>query len=173
MGISTYPVLLRRADLRRRRPRRRFVAKYFTGTATRIGGVGLAEVDQETVIRHRPAFSDDPTLKTNLEVGGEYAFRNPRRGPRLVAETGCCPPACGARQQPGPLPRVRRLINEQTSRLQTIRGLFRIRTAEEDGRKPVPLEEVEPPPPSSSASPPAPCPMAPSRARPTRRWRSR
>ena len=37
-----------------------------------------------------------------------------------------------------------RIVNDQYEQLLTIRGLFRIKTAEEDQRKPVPLEEVEP-----------------------------
>ena len=37
-----------------------------------------------------------------------------------------------------------KLLNEQDDRLLSIRGLFRIKTAEEDGRQPVPLAEVEP-----------------------------
>ena len=48
---------------------------FFTGTATTIEGVGLAEDAQETALRHAAAFGDDPVLARNLEVGGEYAFR--------------------------------------------------------------------------------------------------
>ncbi|MFN3855950.1 MAG: glutamate synthase large subunit, partial [Phreatobacter sp.] len=121
-----------------------FVAQYFTGTATRIGGVGLNEIAEETVERHRLAFSDDPTLRTNLEVGGEYAYR-------IRGEDHVWSPDTVAALQHAVRGNSRdryrefaRLINDQSTRLQTIRGLFRIRTAEEVGRSPVPLDEVEP-----------------------------
>ena len=52
-----------------------FVEKYFTGTATRIEGVGLVEIAQEAVRRHRDAFSDAPIYRTALDVGGDYAVR--------------------------------------------------------------------------------------------------
>ncbi|KAF0119799.1 MAG: glutamate synthase (NADPH/NADH) large chain, partial [Xanthobacteraceae bacterium] len=121
-----------------------FVAKYFTGTATRIGGVGLAEIAQETVIRHTAAFSDDPTLKTTLEVGGEYAYRIRGEDHVWSPETVAALQHAVRGNSQDRYREFARLINEQTSRLQTIRGLFRIRTAEEDGRNPVPLDEVEP-----------------------------
>ncbi|MGH6679715.1 MAG: glutamate synthase central domain-containing protein, partial [Bradyrhizobium sp.] len=52
-----------------------FVARYFTGTASRIGGVGLDEIAQETVRRHKDAFGDAPIYRHALDVGGEYVFR--------------------------------------------------------------------------------------------------
>ena len=53
-----------------------FVAKYFTGTATRIEGVGLAEIAEESgAAASRRVFGDAPIYRTMLDVGGEYAFR--------------------------------------------------------------------------------------------------
>ena len=49
-----------------------------------------------------------------------------------------------ARQFARALPAFASIINEQTEHLLTIRGLFRIKSAQDDGRKPVPIEEVEP-----------------------------
>ncbi len=121
-----------------------FVAQYFTGTATRIGGVGLPEVAEETVSRHTAAFSDDPTLKANLEVGGEYAYRIRGEDHVWSPETVAALQHAVRGNSQDRYREFARLINEQTSRLQTIRGLFRIRTAEEMGRKAVPLDEVEP-----------------------------
>ena len=75
-GHLDLPVLLRRADLRRGRPvHRSSSTAYFFGTATTIEGVGLAEIAEETVRRHRDAFGDAPVYRTALDVGGEYAFR--------------------------------------------------------------------------------------------------
>ena len=50
-----------------------FVKKYFTGTASRIGGIGLAEAAAESVSRHQDAFGDSPVYRSMLAVGGEYA----------------------------------------------------------------------------------------------------
>ncbi len=120
-----------------------FVKTYFTGTATTIEGAGLPEIAEETVRRHRSAFGLDPVLKNALEVGGEYAFRF--RGEAHAWS----PTVVGALQQAvrgNSRDRFRdysRQLNEQAERFLTIRGMFRIKTAEEDGRKPVPLDEVE------------------------------
>ena len=74
-GHLDLSVLLRRADFRRRRAEADFVAKYFAGTHTRIEGVGLAEIAEETARRHTDAFGDAQVYKTALDVGGEYAYR--------------------------------------------------------------------------------------------------
>jgi glutamate synthase (NADPH/NADH) large chain len=120
-----------------------FVAKFFTGTATRIGGVGLAEIAEETVQRHTAAFSDDPTLKTTLEVGGEYAYRIRGEDHVWSPDTVAALQHAVRGNSQDRYREFSRLINEQASKLQTIRGLFRIRTAAEVGRSPVPIEEVE------------------------------
>src|SRR5688572_27624616 len=52
-----------------------FVDKYFTGTATTIEGVGLAEVAEETVRRHQLAWGDNPVYRRMLDVGGIYQYR--------------------------------------------------------------------------------------------------
>jgi glutamate synthase (NADPH/NADH) large chain len=121
-----------------------FVAQYFTGTATRIGGVGLPEVSEETVSRHTAAFSDDPTLQSNLEVGGEYAYRIRGEDHVWSPETVAALQHAVRGNSQDRYREFARLVNEQATRLQTIRGLFRIKTAEEVGRKPVPIDEVEP-----------------------------
>jgi glutamate synthase (NADPH/NADH) large chain len=121
-----------------------FVAKYFTGTNTQIEGVGLEEIAGETVERHKLAFSDAPVLKNALDVGGEYAFRV--RGeahtwrPEVVADL--------QHAVRGELPEKYReyaeAVNEQSQQLLTLRGLFRIKNADEIGQTPIPLDEVEP-----------------------------
>ncbi len=52
-----------------------FVNRDFFGTATTIEGVGMAEIAEETVRRHRDAFGDAPVYRHALDVGGEYAYR--------------------------------------------------------------------------------------------------
>ncbi|HEY4265406.1 MAG TPA: glutamate synthase central domain-containing protein, partial [Micropepsaceae bacterium] len=52
-----------------------FVEKYFTGTATPIEGVGLKEIAEECVRRHRDAYGDALIYRNMLDVGGDYAYR--------------------------------------------------------------------------------------------------
>src|SRR5882762_8291391 len=121
-----------------------FVAEFFVGTATRIEGVGLDGIAHESVERHRDAFGDSPIYRDMLDVGGEYAVR--LRGEEHVwtATTVAALQHAVRGNSPDQYKVFSKIINEQTERLLTIRGLFRIKTAEEDGRKPVPLDEVEP-----------------------------
>jgi len=144
MGISTYQSYCGAQIFDAVGLRSGFVAKYFTGTNSQVEGVGLEEIARETVERHRLAFSDAPVMRDMLEVGGEYAFR-------IRGEAHMWRPSVVADLQHavrGELPEKYRSyakqINEQTEQLLTLRGMFRIKTAEEMGRKPVPLEEVEP-----------------------------
>lgn len=49
------------------------VAKYFSGTPSRVEGIGVFEIAEEAIRMHRAAFSADPVLATMLDTGGEYA----------------------------------------------------------------------------------------------------
>jgi glutamate synthase (NADPH/NADH) large chain len=144
MGISTYQSYCGAQIFDAVGLRSELVEKYFTGTATMIEGVGLEEIARETAERHARAFSADPVLRTALDVGGEYMYRV--RGeahiwsPDAVAELQHAVRLNSAET----FETFSRRINSQSAEAKTIRGLFHIRTAEETGRKPVPLEEVEP-----------------------------
>ncbi|MCZ8269020.1 MAG: glutamate synthase large subunit [Beijerinckiaceae bacterium] len=121
-----------------------FVNQYFYGTATTIEGVGLEEISEETVQRHREAFSNSLVLKNFLDVGGEYNQR--QRGEdhiwssEVVADLQHAV-RTNARDR---YDAYARRIDEVENRYQTIRGLFHIKKATETGRNPVPLDEVEP-----------------------------
>ncbi len=144
MGISTYQSYCGAQIFDAIGLKSDFVAKYFTGTATRIEGVGLAEIADEAVQRHRDAFSDSPIYRSMLDVGGEYAFRV--RGESHVWNAATVS-ALQHAVRGNSYEKYRHfagIINDQSAHLLTIRGLFRIKSAEEDGRKPVALEEVEP-----------------------------
>jgi glutamate synthase (NADPH) large chain len=144
MGISTYQSYCGAQIFDAVGLKSDFVAKYFTGTATRIEGVGLGEIAEEAVRRHRDAFSDAPIYRAMLDVGGEYAFRV--RGEEHVWNAGTVAAlqhAVRGNSYEG-YRQFARQINDQSHHLYTIRGLFRIKSAEEDGRRPVPIEEVEP-----------------------------
>jgi glutamate synthase (NADPH) large chain len=142
MGISTYQSYCGAQIFDAVGLKSSFVDQYFFGTATMVEGVGLDEIAAETLARHASAFGDDPVLERQLEVGGEYAYR-------LRGETHAWTPEVVAGLQHA----VRMNLPEkyleysaaaaaETAR-NSIRGQFRIRTAEEAGRAPVPIEEVE------------------------------
>ncbi|MFZ4808281.1 MAG: glutamate synthase large subunit [Hyphomicrobiaceae bacterium] len=153
MGISTYQSYCGAQIFDAVGLRTSFVQRYFTGTHTQIEGVGMPQIARETIERHRQAFAAVPVLDHTLDVGGEYAYRV--RGeahmwrPSVVADLQHAVRGTqNADAMSGRIPQKYRdfaaQINQQTEQLMTIRGLFRIRTAEEMGRKPVPLAEVEP-----------------------------
>jgi len=144
MGISTYQSYCGAQIFDAVGLKTSFVEKYFTGTHTQIEGIALPEIARETAERHLAAFGDSPVLKKILDVGGEYAFR-------LRGESHTWRPQTVADLQHavrGNLPEKYRefakAINDQSEQLMTMRGLFRLKPAEEMGRKPVPLDEVEP-----------------------------
>ena len=117
-----------------------FVDRYFTGTATTIEGIGLAEVAQETVRRHSVAYGDDPIYAGMLDAGGIYQFR-------LRGEEHAWTPGNVAQLQhavrgndPKNYAEFAASINQQAERLLTIRGLMELKSADQ----PVPLCEVEP-----------------------------
>jgi glutamate synthase (NADPH/NADH) large chain len=116
------------------------IEQYFTGTATMIEGVGLREIAEESVRRHRDAYGDNPIYATMLDVGGAYAFR-------LRGEEHAWTPETVSKLQHavrGNLPDEYKTfaagINEQSQRLLTIRGLMRFKPA----GSPLPLDAVEP-----------------------------
>jgi len=117
-----------------------FVERYFTGTATTIEGIGLAEIAEETVRRHGQAYGDNPIYRSMLDVGGNYAYR-------IRGEEHAWTPGSVASLQhavrgnlPDEYAAFARSINEQSERLLTIRGLLDLKSAE----TPLSIEEVEP-----------------------------
>ncbi len=121
-----------------------FVHRFFFGTSTTIEGIGVGEIAEETIRRHNSAFGEDPVLKRMLDVGGEYAWRV--RGedhmwtPEAVALLQHAVRGKGVETYR----QYAALLNGQVQRNFAIRGLFRLKTAEELGRKPVALDDVEP-----------------------------
>jgi glutamate synthase (NADPH/NADH) large chain len=122
------------------------VDAYFTGTVSRIGGIGLDEIAAEVLVRHERAWPARPVelAHRDLDSGGEYQWRregefhlfNPTTVHKLqhATRTG----------RYDIFKQYTRAVDDQAARLATLRGLFRLRSAEEIGRSPVPLEEVEP-----------------------------
>jgi len=117
-----------------------FVDKYFTWTASRIGGIGLDVVAQEVLFRHRKAFPDRPVGTPDLDWGGEYQWRrdgeyhlfNPDSVFKLQHATRS--------GQYKVFKEYTEKIDNQSENLATLRGLFNLKRA----GTPIPLEEVEP-----------------------------
>jgi glutamate synthase (NADPH/NADH) large chain len=119
------------------------VDEYFTGTTSRIGGVGLDVLAAEVAARHRRAYYDRPTelAHRELETGGEYQWRregeihlfNPRTVFKLQHATRA--------KRFDIFQEYTRAVDDQSERLATLRGLMRLRPAEGG---PIPIEEVEP-----------------------------
>ncbi|MEZ5818388.1 MAG: glutamate synthase large subunit [Hyphomicrobiaceae bacterium] len=153
MGISTYQSYCGAQIFDAVGLKSAFVKRYFTGTHTQVEGVGLRQIARETFERHRQAFADVPQLEGMLDVGGEYAYRI--RGeahmwrPSVVADLQHAVRTTPTEDaKAGKVPQKWRdyakQVNDQSEQLMTLRGLFRIKSAEEMGRKPVQLSEVEP-----------------------------
>jgi len=153
MGISTYQSYCGAQIFDAVGLRSTFVDRYFTGTHTQVEGVGLREIARETVERHKAAFGDSPVLENALDVGGDYAYRV--RGeahmwrPATVADLqhavrGTDNAAAMSGRVSQKFRDYSKSINDQSEQLMTLRGMFRIRSAESMGRKPIPLDEVEP-----------------------------
>ena len=117
------------------------VEKYFTGTASRVEGIGVFEIAEETIRNHLAAFGDDPVLATMLDAGGEYAWR--ARG----EEHMWTPDAIAKLQHStrannfSTYKEYAQIINDQSKRHMTLRGLFEFKF---DPSKAIPVEEVEP-----------------------------
>jgi glutamate synthase (NADPH/NADH) large chain len=144
MGISTYQSYCGAQIFDAVGLRADFVAKYFTGTATRIEGVGLSEIAEETVRRHRAAFGDAPIYRGMLDVGGDYAVRVRGEDHAWTATTVSTLQHAVRGNSYEQYRAFAKILNEQSEQFLTIRGLFDIRTAHDDHRKPVALEDVEP-----------------------------
>ncbi len=117
-----------------------FIAKYFSGTQSRIGGVGLDQIAEDVRARHEHAYADRPTNGKTLDVGGAYQYRregeyhlfNPETVHKLqyAVRTGSFKM----------FKDYTKLVDDQSQRLATLRGLMEFKL---EGCAPVPIEEVE------------------------------
>src|SRR5437773_1736863 len=144
MGISTYQSYCGAQIFDAVGLKADFVAKYFVGTHTRIESVGLAEIAEETARRHNDAFGDAQVYKTALDVGGEYAYRTRGEDHAWTAESVSTLQHAVRGNSLDRYKAFAKILNEQSERLLTLRGLFRIKTAEDEKRKPIKLDQVEP-----------------------------
>ncbi len=116
------------------------VERYFTGTASRVGGIGLDIIAREVQMRHQHAFPNRQVNGHVLEVGGQYQWRaegefhlfNPQTVHAL--QKACRNADYGAFKQ------YSTHVNDQSKRSCTLRGLLELKPA----AQPIPIEEVEP-----------------------------
>ncbi|MBD8205326.1 glutamate synthase large subunit [Microbacterium sp. CFBP 8790] len=122
---------------------RDFVDAYFTGTESKLGGVGLDVIAAENASRHEYAYPQDAAARAHerLWTGGEYQWR--RDGaPHLFNPDTVFRLQHATRERRFDIFReYTHLIDDQAHELKTLRGLFALRT---DVRPPVPIDEVEP-----------------------------
>ena len=117
-----------------------FIERYFTGTATMIEGIGLIEVAEEAVRRHDAAYGENPIYSSMLDVGGMYGLRLRGEEHAWTAENVASLQHAVRGNVPEKYAEFARTINDQASRMLTIRGLMELKPA----AQPLDLSEVEP-----------------------------
>ena len=152
---------------------KRLVERYFTGTSSTIGGIGLTEIAAEVAARHATAYPANPAERTHrrLEVGGEYQWRREGEVHLYNPETVFLLQHATRSRQYDVFREYTSTVDKLAAEAGSLRGLFALRTGDRTagaaGRGGAGRAR------SSSGSPPAPCPTARSRSRRTRRWPSR
>ena len=127
------------------------IQRCFTGTTSRLGGVGFDVLAREAALRHADAFpvSGAPLPHRRLETGGEYQWRREGEPHLFSPETVFKLQHATRSRRYEIFKEYTSLIDGQARQLMTLRGLLRIRGVDggaggADSRPPVPIEEVEP-----------------------------
>ena len=119
------------------------VEKYFTGTISQLGGIGIEVLHQEIAARHSSAYPVERAVNIhqNLDVGGEYQWR--REGPPHLfnPETVFKLQHSTRSKRYDIFKQYTNAVDDQAERLMTLRGLFKFK---EGVRPAVPIDEVEP-----------------------------
>ncbi len=119
------------------------VDSWFTGTTSRLGGVGLDVIAEETARRHAVAFppSGISPAHRRLSVGGEYQWRREGEPHLFDPETVFRLQHATREGRYDVFKQYTSRVDEQAERLMTLRGLFALKT---DVREPISIDEVEP-----------------------------
>ncbi|MEN3304541.1 MAG: glutamate synthase large chain [Micromonosporaceae bacterium] len=122
---------------------RALVDRYFTGTTSRIGGIGLHEIAEEVRTRHSLAYPANPAERAHrrLEVGGEYAWRREGEVHLFNPETVFLLQHATRSRQYEVFKQYTGKVDALATETGSLRGLFELRLG---GREPVPLAEVQP-----------------------------
>ena len=118
---------------------REVIDRYFTSTASRIGGIGLAEIAKETLERYHCAYYPKPQFEKVLENSGKYKFRKGGEHHLWTPQTVSLLQRSVREGDEAKYREYAEQINSQAHHLCTLRGLFKFKPA-----TPVPLDEVEP-----------------------------
>jgi glutamate synthase (ferredoxin) len=117
-----------------------FVDRYFTWTASRIGGVGLEVIADEVLKRHGQAFPARAVVQPDLEWGGEYQWRRDGEYHLFNPDTVFKLQHATRSGQYSIFKEYTRLVDDQSRTRATLRGLLTLRP----NGQPVPIDEVEP-----------------------------
>ncbi len=116
--------------------------EFFTGTTSKLGGIGLAEIAQECELRQRMAFPSRPESLAHRELplGGEYKWRREGEYHLFNPETVFKLQHATRTKRYDIYKEYTQLVDDQAEQLATLRGLFKLKPKGE----PIPIEEVEP-----------------------------
>lgn len=141
MGVSTYMSYCGSQLFEAIGLEKSLTEKYFRGTASQVGGIDIFDVAEEAMRMHKAAFSEDPVLASMLDAGGEYAWR-------VRGEEHMWTPDVIAKLQHSTranrfdtYKEFAQLINDQSRRHMTLRGLFEFKF---DPVNAISVDEVEP-----------------------------
>ena len=118
----------------------KFVDRYFTWTASRIGGIGIETVAEEVTRRHARAFPQRGREDDELDSGGEYQWRRDGEYHLFNPDTVFKLQHAARSGQVEVYREYAERVNDQNRRRATLRGLFEFRSS----RPSVPIDEVEP-----------------------------
>ena len=118
------------------------IDEYFTGTVSRLGGIGLDEVAFEVASRHAVAYPKNPERRAHrkLELGGEYQWRREGEHHVFNPETVFKLQHATRAKRYDIFRQYTQLVNDQSKHLATLRGLFEFNG---EGRTPISIDEVE------------------------------
>jgi glutamate synthase domain-containing protein 2/glutamate synthase domain-containing protein 1/glutamate synthase domain-containing protein 3 len=116
------------------------IDKYFTWTASRVEGIGLAEIAEEALRQHAKAFPAFPVNGHTLEVLGQYQYRKDGELHLFSPKTIHLLQKACRNGDYATFKEYTRLIDDQSERMATLRSLLGLQYAPE----PIPLDEVEP-----------------------------
>ena len=119
------------------------INEYFVGATSRLGGVGIEIVAQETIKRHHVAYPPGGEIpgSKKLQIGGEYQWRRDGEPHLFDPETVFTLQHATRSKRFDIFKRYTTRVDDQSRRLMTLRGLF---TFKPGVRQPVPIDQVEP-----------------------------
>ncbi|HOZ45011.1 MAG TPA: glutamate synthase large subunit [Candidatus Hydrogenedentes bacterium] len=115
-----------------------FVDRFFTGTVSRVEGIGLDEVARETLMRYAVAYPPQPARKPSLDPGGQYRWRKQGEFHQFGPETIATIQRAVRTNDWGRYQEFAATVNDRNRTLATLRGLLQFKKG-----TPIPIDEVE------------------------------